>query len=259
MFVREVGTGPVVVVLHGTPSPASDWFPLIDVLAPRYRVLTPDLPGYRQSAAPRDAAVEAVGDQLAAMLAEHDATRVRAIVGYSTGAYRALDLVLRAGIATEVIVAIAGVAAFDDNARAMRGELARRLEADPGYLGSDEVAAMMSELMLSAPWRTAHPEDTRRMRDWIHTTTPAALAAELRALAASRDLRPELAQLRARLYARVGTLDRGCPPSWSEQMTALAPASTLELVIGCGHALLVEDGPATVAAIVREIDEGRGR
>lgn len=259
MFVREVGHGPVVVVLHGTPSPASDWFPLADALAPRYRVLTPDLPGYGQSAAPRDATIEAVGDQLAAMLADHDATRVRAIVGYSTGAYRALDLVLRAGILADVVVAIAGVAAFDDDARAMRRELARRLEADPGYLGSAEVAAMMSELMLSPSWRNAHPADTRRVCAWVHTTTPAALAAELRALAASRDLRPELARLRARLYARVGTLDRGCPPSWSEQMTALAPASTLELVIGCGHALPIEDGPATVAAIVREIEEGRRR
>lgn len=256
MFVREVGRGPVVVLLYGTPSPASDWFPLIDALAPRYRVLTPDLPGYGKSPPPRDATIEAVGDQLASMLAAHDAMRVHAIIGYSTGAYRALDLVLRTRIEANIVVSLAGVAAFDDAARAMRNELARRLDADPSYLGSDEVAALMSELMLSAAWRAAHPADDRRVREWVRSTSPAALAAELRGLARSRDLRPELARLRARLYARVGTLDRGCPVGWSESMTAVAPRATLELVIGCGHALMIEDGPATVAAIVRELDEG---
>ena len=256
MFVRDVGRGPAVVLLHGTPSPASDWFPLIDALAPRYRVLAPDLPGYGKSAAPPSAMMEAVGDQLAAMLDAHDATRVHAVIGYSTGAYRALDLVLRAGIEANVVVSIAGVAAFDQGARALRNELAHRLDADPNYLGSDEVAALMSELMLSDAWRAAHPDDDRRVREWVRTTTPAALAAELRGLARSRDLRPELPRLRARLYARVGTLDRGCPVGWSEEMTALAPRATLELVIGCGHALLIEDGPATVAAITRELGEG---
>lgn len=257
MFVREAGSGPVVVVLHGTPSPASDWFPLTDALARRFRVLTPDLPGYGASPAPRDATIEAVGDQIAAMLAERGATRVRAIVGYSTGAYRALDLVLRGRGEADVVVALAGVAAFDEPARAMRLALACRLDADPSYLASAEVAAMMAELMLSEPWRAAHADDARRVGEWAHTTTSAALAAELRVLARSRDLRPELRGLRARLYARVGTLDRGCPPSWSSDMAALVSRSTLELVFGCGHALAIEDGPGTFAAVVREIESTR--
>jgi len=49
VFVRVVGTGPAVLLLHGTPSPGEDWLPLAEELAPRYRVLIPDLPGYGAS------------------------------------------------------------------------------------------------------------------------------------------------------------------------------------------------------------------
>src|SRR3954469_22709701 len=130
MFVREVGSGPVVVLLHGTPSPAEDYLPLADALARRYRVLIPDLPGYGKSPDPIDASMERVGDAIAAMLRERDAARVHALVGYSTGAYRAFDLVTRAGIEAAVIVSLAGVGCFDRPAREARDMLSARLAAD---------------------------------------------------------------------------------------------------------------------------------
>jgi pimeloyl-ACP methyl ester carboxylesterase len=70
------------------------------------------------------------------------------------------------------------------------------------------------------------------------------------------DLRPALPAVRARVYARVGALDRACPPGCSDEITRLVPRATLEIVLGCGHALLRDDGPATVAAIAREIARG---
>jgi pimeloyl-ACP methyl ester carboxylesterase len=175
MVVREHGSGPVVVLLHGR-EPIEHWFALTDVLARSYRVLLPDL---------RTMKGRATGE-IAAMLVERGAACPRALVGASTGAYLALDLVTRAGIAPDVVIALAGVAA-------LRG----------------------------AP-----------------------------------DLRPRLPHVAARLYARVGALDRSCPPGCSDEITRLAPRATLEIVLGCGHDLLREDGPATVAAIAREIALG---
>ena len=75
-------------------------------------------------------------------------------------------------------------------------------------------------------------------------------------LGGARDLRPALPAVRARVYARVGALDRACPPGCSDEITRLVPRAMLEIVLGCGHALLREDGPATVAAIAREIALG---
>lgn len=253
MYVRDVGVGEAVLLLHGTPCPATYWEPLVARLQDRFRVLVPDLPGYGQSARLVHPTVERVGDALATWLRDHDIHALRAIVGYSTGAYRAFDLALRHSVDIRVIVSLAGIACFDDDARALRRALAHRLLEDPLYLRSPEVRSILIDLMLSVPWRVAHPATEHAIASWVDATTSGALAGELLALAESRDLRPELARLRCPVYARVGALDVGCPPERSAQIVEHVARGELEVVPGCGHALLVEDLEATVAAVEQRI------
>ncbi len=47
--VREAGTGPAVVCLHSNASTSSQWRGLMDLLAPKYRVLAPDSYGSGKS------------------------------------------------------------------------------------------------------------------------------------------------------------------------------------------------------------------
>lgn len=256
VFVRESGRGEPVLLLHGTPSPADDWQPLVERLSSRYRVLVPDLPGYGNSEQLPDSSMESVGDAIAAMLSSRGVRRLRAVVGYSTGAYRAFDLVTRAGISAELIVSLAGMATFDAPAREMRRQLARSFAADPHFIDSPDLRALMPELMLAPAWRASHPADVVRVTEWLSLSSSKALAAELDALARSRDLLPELTTLASRVYARVGALDQGCPPAWSESIVAHAPLASLDVVEGCGHALLIEDVDATTRAIAAEIDRG---
>ncbi|MFB6097539.1 MAG: alpha/beta fold hydrolase [Salinibacter sp.] len=51
----DVGDGPPVVFLHGNPTSARLYRPLIDALAPEYRCVAPDYLGFGRSAAPADA------------------------------------------------------------------------------------------------------------------------------------------------------------------------------------------------------------
>jgi pimeloyl-ACP methyl ester carboxylesterase len=48
-YWREAGTGPAIVCLHSNASTSSQWRALMEQLAPRYRVLAPDLYGSGQS------------------------------------------------------------------------------------------------------------------------------------------------------------------------------------------------------------------
>jgi pimeloyl-ACP methyl ester carboxylesterase len=48
------GAGPAVVLLHGYAETSRMWRPLIPTLAPRFRVLAPDLPGIGDSEIPTD-------------------------------------------------------------------------------------------------------------------------------------------------------------------------------------------------------------
>lgn len=50
--VREQGAGPPVLLLHGNPDTSAAWAGVIDALAPTFRCIAPDLPGFGASTAP---------------------------------------------------------------------------------------------------------------------------------------------------------------------------------------------------------------
>ena len=54
IFYREAGSagGPTVLLLHGFPSASHMFRDLIPVLAPHFRVVAPDLPGFGQTSQP---------------------------------------------------------------------------------------------------------------------------------------------------------------------------------------------------------------
>lgn len=231
MFVRELGRGPTVLLLHGTPSPAADWLPVAERLAARYRVLVPDLPGYGSSP---------MGGDLADLGRDF-----HAIAGYSTGAYRALDLLLNRGVRAKKLALVAGMATFPDDARAMRRAVADELTAGYGA----RMRALMAELMLAAPV----PAHVAEVQCWLSLIAPEDLATELRALADVADLTPRLGELRMPVYLRVGARDIGAPPAWTLAIAQHLCDARIDIVPGVGHALFVEDRRATVDALAEAL------
>ena len=253
MYVRDVGRGPAVLLLHGTPSPADDWMSISDALSDRFRVLVPDLPGYGNSPRLASSSMESVGDAIAEMLHDRGVETLHAIGGYSTGVYRAFDLALRKQFAPHVMVALAGIVNLEEPDRALRIQLGDALAADASFLDSETLKDVMRQLMLSDKWRSEHPGDVQRVIGWLRATTAPALAAECHALAAMRDLRPEIRGFQPVVYARVGELDIGAPPMLSREIIDLVAHGTLQIVPGVGHGLMIEDGAATTAAVVHAI------
>ena len=96
LYVRyDEGEGPVMVLLHGINSDASDWRKVIDTIGPGYRFIAPDLLGFGDSPKPTD--IEYTADDHALVL---DATlkdlrvdRPFMLVGYSLGG----DIAIRYG------------------------------------------------------------------------------------------------------------------------------------------------------------------
>jgi pimeloyl-ACP methyl ester carboxylesterase len=95
-FVREAGNGPAVVCVHSNASTSSQWRDLMDLLAPRYRVLAPDSYGSGKSPDwPSDRFIQ-LGDEvdfMAPVLARAGSPVV--LVGHSYGAAVALMAALR--------------------------------------------------------------------------------------------------------------------------------------------------------------------
>lgn len=54
VFVRRLGAGPVMTVLHGFPSSSHDWARVAPALAKRHALVLPDFLGFGASAKPAD-------------------------------------------------------------------------------------------------------------------------------------------------------------------------------------------------------------
>jgi 3-oxoadipate enol-lactonase len=244
--IAERGDGPPVVLIHGAPSATSDFDALMATLAHDHRVLVPSLPGYGASAKLERYSLVEVRSQLRDALHAHGIVRA-ALVGLSAGAYHAFALAAH-GFDASIVIGLGAFAhtnpvdapslrGFADSVRTMRN------------FGDRALREMFANRMLSERWRTSHPEDIAEVAAWLDATTPSVLADELAAFCDVEDLRPALASLKIKIVARVGELDVAAPPIVSEAIISTCHSGSLQVVPGCGHALLVEDEVATIAAV----------
>jgi pimeloyl-ACP methyl ester carboxylesterase len=89
-FVREAGAGPAVVCLHANASSSSQWRSLMEILAPRHRVLAPDLYGCGKSPQWPSEREIALGDEVALIEPVLARAAPLALVGHSYGGAVAL-------------------------------------------------------------------------------------------------------------------------------------------------------------------------
>lgn len=90
--VRDEGSGPAVLLLHGIPGSVRSWEPVAQLLANDHRVLAPDLLGFGASPRPRE---PALADRQAAVLAatlDHIGVERATVVGHDFGGPVALHL-----------------------------------------------------------------------------------------------------------------------------------------------------------------------
>jgi pimeloyl-ACP methyl ester carboxylesterase len=217
--------------------------------------LTPELPGYGRSPATHPVgSLRESQDRLAEAMLALDAAELD-IVGFSLGAWRALQLALGGRLRVGTIVSLGGFASLTEPHRAGLRALADAVEklsdfSDPSF------RALFASSMLEASFLASHPGEAAKVASWLDSTSPAMLAAELRSSASSEDLAPLLPSLRVRLFARVGERDAATPSAYSRQLTTAVPGAELQIVPGRGHALLNED-PAGTIAFVSDALSGR--
>lgn len=118
--VAVTGTGPVVLLLHGTGASGHSWDPVAAALARRATVVVPDLPGHGASAPwPEDPpTIPAVARALGALVAALGLAPPAVVAGHSAGAALAVRLGLDATATPPAIVGfnpslVAPPAAYD--------------------------------------------------------------------------------------------------------------------------------------------------
>ncbi len=152
------GSGPPVLLLHGSGpgTTAAAWTPLIAALAPRFRVIAPDLLGFGSSPKPSGSLRAAWTAQALSVMDElgHDSF---AVVGNSAGGAIALSLALARPHAVTRVVAVGSMGhpmPLPDGldtlwAAPSAREVASLITYAPP---SDDVVAARSAAMAAQPW-----------------------------------------------------------------------------------------------------------
>jgi magnesium chelatase accessory protein len=250
------GEVPVALLLHGTGASTHSWRDLAPLLAPRFTVVMPDLPGQGFSAMPPPGGLSLAGMTagITALLRVLD-LRPRVIIGHSAGAALGVRLCLDGAAAPERVISINGaLLPLGGFAGMIFGPMARLMVNLPG--------------MARLAARQARERSTveRLLRDTGSHLTPEGVdlyarlfrrpehvAATLGMMAAwdLPGLARDLPRLRTPLHLIVGKQDRTIRPTEARRLQALLPSATIEALPGLGH-LAHEEDPGLVARHILE-------
>jgi pimeloyl-ACP methyl ester carboxylesterase len=250
-YVDRGGGAPVLLV-HGFPLDHTMWSAQVDALAERCRVIAPDLRGFGQSSL-GDAdpmcgiSMERYADDLAELL---DALAIQepiVLVGFSMGGYIAWQFVRKYARRLRALVQCDTKAAADtDQASAVRLKMADNIFE----WGSARVAEIMGPKLLAERTMESKPEVVEAIRRTVSRTSPAAIAAAQRGMAARNDMTSLLPTIHVPTLVLVGAGDGLSPPREMRTIAAAIPQAEFVEIADAGHMTTMENPDAVNAALL---------
>lgn len=243
----DEGAGVPVLLVHGFPLDHTMWNAQIAALAPHARIIAPDLRGFGQTPlAPGDAergiSMEVFADDLAELLDKLDIREPIVFVGLSMGGYIGWQFVRRHGHRLRALVACDTRAAADtEEARAGRLDVVQNV----AQWGSRRIAEMMEPKLFAAATIANRPEVVGPVRAVIEGTSPAAIAAAQRGMAARPDVHDMLPHITVPTLVVVGEHDAISPPEEMKRIADAIPGAAYVVIPHSGHMTTVEE-PAAV-------------
>jgi pimeloyl-ACP methyl ester carboxylesterase len=234
----ELGEGTPFVLLHAFPLSRRMWQFQYDGLTTQMRLVTPDLPGFGESATSADAPdLGVMADSVLALL---DLLALDDVVlgGLSMGGYVAMEILRRRPDRVRALVLADTKASADaDAAAANRRRMADVLEdgRNTRVLVHDVLPTVVGDTT-----REEHPETVTWLREIVEETDPLGAAWAQRAMAARRDSFDTLREVRVPTLVVVGEEDALSPPSDAEAMVDAVPGAELVVLERAGHLSAVE-------------------
>jgi 2-hydroxymuconate-semialdehyde hydrolase len=246
-----VSEGPAVVLLHGFPTSSHLWRREIGLLAPRFRVIAPDLLGYGASEKPEDADLTepAQAGYVGELLRQLGIERA-ALVGHHIGGAVAQMLALDGPVEAAALV-LMDTLCFEAWPVAGVGMV-------PGTAGEEETAELVEEVLRGVfalgighqRLVTTEMLDGYR-RPWLDDPPAFFRAARQISGRGLAGREAELAELDLPALLIWGEEDPFLPAALGERLQDVIPGASLALLPGCSH-FVTEDAPSTVGPLVHE-------
>jgi magnesium chelatase accessory protein len=260
--VQVMGEGPVALLIHGTGSSTHSWRDVMPLLAKRFTVIAPDLPGHAFTSEPEGDGETLVGMArgLGALL---DALKLRPerAAGHSAGA--AILVRMRAAnlIAAETIVGFNGAYfPFGGAAASFFSPLSKFIARSPvmpkffSAMADDKTVEKLLRDTGSAVDKPGLDVYRRLFANERHVAGTLAMMASWDLTSMEADLR----RLAAKLYLVKALGDLAIEPSSQDRAARAAADAAVITLSGVGH-LAHEENPALAAEIVGEPQRFAGR
>jgi pimeloyl-ACP methyl ester carboxylesterase len=241
---RLEGSGPPVVLIHGVGAQLESWDGVAARLTPMFQVLRLDLRGHGESRpAPGPYSLPIFADDVHALMRHVGIDRAD-IAGHSLGAMIAQMFCLRHAPAVGKVAMLSGVAA---RTSAERERVATRIDlirtGDRGEHFRNSLSRWFTDDFIAANPKIIAAYAARNANNDLGN-----YAAAYRVLALE-DLDQELLQIRAPALIATGEHDLGSSPRMSEIMSERIKGSTLRILPGLKHSLLME-APDVIARML---------
>jgi len=256
--VQILGDGPVLLLLHGTGASTHSWRDFAPLLAQRFRVVAPDLPGHGFTPAPdsRTQSLPGMARAVAGLLDALDLAPA-AVIGHSAGAAVAARLALDGAIAPRRMIAINGaLTPFEGLAGRLLPGLAKGLFLNPlapRYFAWSATPAAVGRLLdgtgskLDARGAALY---ARLMRNPSHVAGALGMMAHWDLQALDRDL----PRLRLPIDLIVADNDKTVPPQGARRLAQRLADARVHAVPRLGH-LAHEEAPQHIARLVFDLVE----
>jgi pimeloyl-ACP methyl ester carboxylesterase len=241
--IRELGSGPPVVLVHGFPLDGAMWSGVARALATKFRALKPDLPGRGNTEAPAPASIAEYADFVELLVRELPSPV--GVAGFSFGGYISLELMKRRPDKVRALALVDTRATADDSlARGKRDETIAAVRAN----GVRPVVESMPAKLLS-PESLGRPDLVERVQRIISRQKPETLESDLTAMRDRPDSTGSLSGITVPTLVVVGEQDVLTPPADSEALAAAIPGARLVRVPGAGHLTPMERPKAVAQAL----------
>ena len=259
--VQRMGLGPALLLVHGTGASTHSWRTLMPLLAARFSVIAPDLPGHGYTQIAKDSGMSLPGmSRLLQQLLAAMGIAPACAVGHSAGAAILARMALDGGIAPAALVSLNGAFVPFGGVLRFLSPIARLMAATP--LAARVFAGRAADpkaldRLLEGTGSRLDAEGTALYARLVQS--PAHVHGAL-TMMANWDLEPllrDLARLRVPTLLVAGAHDRTVPPDQARQVAERIGGAEVERLPALGH-LAHEEAPERIAEIVTRFFERQG-
>jgi magnesium chelatase accessory protein len=253
--VQVMGAGPVLLLLHGTGAATHSWRALMPLLAERFTVVAPDLPGhgFTRGALSGGPTLPGVSRAVAALMTALELTPTL-IVGHSAGAAIAIRMVLDKLATPDAIVGLsAALLPFPGLAAQLFPTLAKLLFLNPfaPHIFA-RIAQTPGEVGRFLPRATGSTIDAAGVDGYARLFAKPGHIRGTISMMASWDLdslKRDLPRLAVPLLLAHGEADAAIPIAKAREATTLVPEGRFESLGPLGH-LAHEERPELVSSLI---------